>query len=477
MSPAQNPAQADSPGRTTAREYAEALLARCGAPARIRGGRPGPGAELGAEREWARSGAMALTGHADGPPLLAPGPLALCARGAAGALASLAPESLELAGLDGPALLAERACVAGLARRGSLAPGGSCRMLATRTGWLTLNLPRPEDRTLLPAWLEADAQPGEDAWAFVARLGSRREARALADRGRMMGLALAALDEGREPAGAWCRVEAEGRRQAPPSPDAKPRVLDLSSLWAGPLCAQLLAAAGARVIKCESSQRPDGARQGPAAFFDLLNAGKQSVALDLHRHAGVRQLARLIAQADIVVESARPRALAQMGIDARACVRARPGQVWLSITGHGRRGERGHWVGFGDDAAVAGGAVIQAGPLPVFCGDALADPLSGLHAAVAALAHWRAGHGALLDVSLRAVVGHALATDGPDETARVEARGAGKRREWKLITRAGDEPVAAPRARTARARAPALGADTAWVLAQAGDSVEAGAPR
>ena len=65
---------------------------------------------------------------------------------------------------------------------------------------------------------------------------------------------------------------------------------------AGPLCGQLLAETGARVIKVESTGRPDGARRGSARFFDLLNGEKRSVALDLASAAGRRDLGRLIAK-------------------------------------------------------------------------------------------------------------------------------------------------------------------------------------
>ena len=58
-------------------------------------------------------------------------------------------------------------------------------------------------------------------------------------------------------------------------------MVDLSALWAGPLAASLLLEAGARVVKVEARDRPDGARSGPRPFFDLLNAGKESVAIDL----------------------------------------------------------------------------------------------------------------------------------------------------------------------------------------------------
>src|SRR4029453_19173112 len=97
-----------------------------------------------------------------------------------------------------------------------------------------------------------------------------------------------------------------------------PLVVDLSSLWAGPLCAHLLGLQGARVVKVESTGRPDGARRGPAAFFDLLHGGPRGVARDLRDPAGAACLRRLLAAADVVVEASRPRALRQLGIEAEA---------------------------------------------------------------------------------------------------------------------------------------------------------------
>jgi len=68
-------------------------------------------------------------------------------------------------------------------------------------------------------------------------------------------------------------------------------------------------------VKVESARRPDGARSGPAPFFDLLNAGKESVVVDLEAPGGVDALVGWLERADVVVESSRPRALAQLGID------------------------------------------------------------------------------------------------------------------------------------------------------------------
>ena len=263
----------------------------------------------------------------------------------------------------------------------------------------------------------------------------------------------------------WCRIAARGR-PAPRRRGEAPRVVDLSSLWAGPLCAHLLGLVGARVVKVESTRRPDGGRRGPPAFFDLINAGKRSVALDFSDADDRTRLQRLLEQADIVVESARPRALAQLGIDAEALVRAVPGLVWVSITGYGRRGPGANWVAFGDDAAAAAGLAVATGcaQAPLFCGDAIADPLTGLHAALAALRAWRGGGGVLLDLALRDVVAHALGPCTARADANVHRSGDG----WEVEVAGERQRVLPPRARPVRRRAPLLGADTGAVLREVG---------
>jgi crotonobetainyl-CoA:carnitine CoA-transferase CaiB-like acyl-CoA transferase len=115
-----------------------------------------------------------------------------------------------------------------------------------------------------------------------------------------------------------------------------------------------------------------------------------------------------VASADVVVTAARPRALAGLGLDPEAVLaRDRP-RVWVSITGHGGDGPGAHRVGFGDDAAVAGGLVAwdhRSGG-PVFCADAVADPATGLAAAAAVLDALAAGGRWLLDVALARVAAH-----------------------------------------------------------------------
>ena len=393
---------------------------------------------------WAESGAQYLTGAADGPALPSPAPLAIAARGAWLALAALGAGTLDP---DFPAhqLLGERAALLGLERRGPVSPGGACRLLDCADGLLALNLPREDDWRLLPAWLQCDA----DTWEAVTQALRERPCEPLAARARLLGLA-AAVSRPPGTSGPWYR----SHRLSPavPPPDRPPLVIDLSALWAGPLCAQLLGAMGARVIKVESRSRPDGARAGPAPFFDLLNAGKESVVIDTERPAGREQLRCLLRRADIVIESARPRGLEQLGIRAADIVSG-GARTWLAITGYGREAPMGEWIAYGDDAGVAAGLtalLAQSAGRPVFCGDAIADPLTGLHAALLAWHAWTRGGGVLLDVSLAGTVGRCIAAGESPQNTR-------------------NAPEALPpRARAAPGKAAPAGRDTDAVLAEFG---------
>ncbi len=433
-------------GTGAASDYARRLLADLGL--RV-ASRPGPDDRHPA-LAWAESGAMALTGRPEALPRVPCGALASCAAGAGRALAALGARAPE----DPAGLLAERAALFGLERRGRVAPGGACRLLRAADGWAALTLARDDDRRALPAWLEVELGAGWD-WELAARELPRRPLAWLAERARWLGLAFAPAAPAPLGSPSWVRAAACGPRGEPPR--RAPRVLDFSALWAGPLCAELLADAGADVIKIESAQRLDGARAGEPRFYAVLNARKRSAVLDFRDARDAALLDALIASADVVIESARPRALAQLGIDAEAFVAARTGRVWTSITGYGRTDAPPGRVAFGDDAAVAAGAAhaVADEDGPLFCGDAIADPLTGLHAAVATWASWRAGGGVLLDLALCDVTAHALAFAPSGEC---EVSGAADRAR---VAVGGDEaPVAAPRARCAPASARAAGADT-----------------
>jgi crotonobetainyl-CoA:carnitine CoA-transferase CaiB-like acyl-CoA transferase len=237
-------------------------------------------------------------------------------------------------------------------------------------------------------------------------------------------------------------------------------VVDLSSMWAGPLCARLLGLAGAEVIKVESPARPDGARFGNREFYDWLHAGHRSVCVDFSTREGRAALAALLEAADVVIEASRPRALEALGL-APGTLPHRPGQVWLSITGYGRAApER---VAFGDDAAVAGGLVGWAeggsSQAPVFCADAIADPLAGACGALAVARSRAAGGGELIDLSMRdAAAAFASPGHAPHEVlASGSVRCPVVRREQAVL------PPRRPAA-LAGGRAAELGADTSAVL-------------
>ena len=156
------------------------------------------------------------------------------------------------------------------------------------------------------------------------------------------------------------------------------------------------------MIKIESVSRPDGARRGAPAFFDLLNAGKETVALDFHSAEGIETLQRLLTFADVVIEGSRPWALEQLGIVVGDVLTRGP-HVWLSVTGYGRDAGARERVAFGDDAAVAGGLVVWDDGDPCFCADAVADPLTGLTGALATLDALQSDHVVLVDVAMARV--------------------------------------------------------------------------
>jgi len=440
------------PDSTLASHYATTLLHELGA---LTESLLAPAAS-DAAIDWANSGLMVLTGYPEGPPLQGPGAIPSCARGALTALRMVAGDEL-LAGTDGAGLLSERAASLNFTRRGATSPNGSCRLMKAADAYIALNLARKSDLELMHVWLKCEGPVS--GWEEIARRVSHYPAVTLVEFGRLMGLPVSLAVAPGSQVPPWYTVTNESQPSDQPS-SGQPLVIDLSSLWAGPLCGHLLSCCGARVIKVESAGRPDGARAGAPAFFDLLNSGKTSVVLDLAQSTGQQQLRQLIEHADIVIESSRPRALRQMGIDAEQLVATQPGLVWTSITGYGRDEPMANWVAFGDDATVAAGVAMATADPPLFCGDALADPLTGLHAALVSYAHFRAGWGGVLDLSLCNVVAHCLGF-APHQPRGSVTREDG---EWFLIVDDREILIEPPKQRPVSAKAAALGADTGRVL-------------
>jgi hypothetical protein len=309
---------------------------------------------------------------------------------------------------------------------GRISAGGGCRLFEAVGDTVALNLAREADRELLPALLEAD-DVETHADDVIARLIAGRDATALVARGRSMGMAIAAehehcssLGDGPEALPLGAQHVPDATRGARPAP----RVLDLSALWAGPLAAHLLWLAGAEVVKVESRTRPDAMRNGADPFYALLNQGKASVVLDFADAADRRALLALIHSSDIVIAAARPRALLQLGIDADQILLSKSDLVWVSITAHGSEGERANWVGFGDDCGVAAGlsaALRRATGRTGFVGDAIADPLTGIFAALVAWETWRARRGGRLRLAMSHVVAQCLAHERALDPAAFDA--------------------------------------------------------
>jgi crotonobetainyl-CoA:carnitine CoA-transferase CaiB-like acyl-CoA transferase len=337
--------------------------------------------------------------------------------------------------------LTGRAALLGLTRHGRVSPGGTCRLFQASDGWVAVNLARPDDLAALPAALEV-ADAANSPLEAIQRFARGRAAAAVADRCQLLGIPAAAhastrlCGTGAEHAWAVGETQSGTRRSR--------TVLDLSAMWAGPSCAQVLGWAGMHVVKVESSHRPDGARCGNARFYEWLHAGHESLVLDLRDAQRRDELRVLIGEADVVIEASRPRALAQFGIDPVEVLRSHPGKTWISITGYGRDDDNASRVAFGDDAAVAGGLVAyDAAGDPVFCSDAIADPAVGLFAARDALESQRRGGGHLVEIAM-ARISARLAAPAPTRSHKVARHG----NDWVVtcgtenqVVAAGSEPT------------------------------------
>lgn len=281
-----------------------------------------------------------------------------------------------------PERLLVRDVAGGLVRPGRCSPNGSCRLVAAQDGWVALNLARADDRELIPALTD-----GGEGWESVERFAAGSSAASF----------LAAAVELHLPA---ARVgEASPIALSGGGPVSRFRVVDLSALWAGPLCAALLGRSGAPVLRIGNAARFDPTGDVSPGLDGWLNGGKSLLSLDFRTNEGRARLQREVAGADVLITSARRDALARLGLTAELFER-NPALVWIAITAHGWTVDR---VGFGDDCAAAGGLLGRTAAGPVFIGDALADPLTGLEGALAALELVAAGRGGLVDLPLAGV--------------------------------------------------------------------------
>ena len=122
------------------------------------------------------------------------------------------------------------------------------------------------------------------------------------------------------------------------------RVLDFTSVMAGPYCTRLLADLGAEVVKIEPPEgdgirvRPP-LREGRSAYYGHLNCGKKSVVLDLKSAEGLRIARDLARDCDVLAENFRPGVMEKFGLDYPRLARANPRLVYCSISGFGHGNE------------------------------------------------------------------------------------------------------------------------------------------
>ncbi|WP_225891131.1 CaiB/BaiF CoA transferase family protein [Streptomyces dioscori] len=215
------------------------------------------------------------------------------------------------------------------------------------------------------------------------------------------------------------------------------RVLDLATLFAGPLAATMLGDFGAEVVKVEHPRRPDPSRgHGPSKdgiglWWKLLGRNKRTMTLDLSTYGGRDTLLRLAASTDVIIENFRPGTLEKWDLGWEELSAANPRLVLARVTGFGQFGPYSRRPGFGTLAeAMSGFAAITGEPdaPPVLPPFGLADSIAGLATAYAVMtalaARDRTGRGQVVDM---AIIEPILTVLGPqplwyDQLGHIQAR-------------------------------------------------------
>jgi crotonobetainyl-CoA:carnitine CoA-transferase CaiB-like acyl-CoA transferase len=176
-------------------------------------------------------------------------------------------------------------------------------------------------------------------------------------------------------------------------------VVDLTQNVAGPFCTQILGDMGAEVVKVERPGRGDDARAWAPPFwgdesatFMAFNRNKRSLCLDLKRDGGLEVLRRLVSRADVFVQSLRPGAIAELGLDYPKAVALNARLVYCSITAFGMRGPLASLPGYDPLMQAYGGLMSvngHPGQEPARVGTSIVDMGTGMWAALGILAGLR----------------------------------------------------------------------------------------
>ena len=175
------------------------------------------------------------------------------------------------------------------------------------------------------------------------------------------------------------------------------RVIDLSMFFAGPAAAQILADAGAEVIKVESVQRIDGWRSSgivldddlpsweASPYFNWINRNKKNITLDLTDPRGVSVVKKLIRDADVLIENYTPRVMENFGLSYEVLKSINPRLIMISLSGYGTQGSWRDYVAFGMSTEQMSGVAHLTGyegEGPLYTGMTGGDLFSGVMGAV-----------------------------------------------------------------------------------------------
>jgi crotonobetainyl-CoA:carnitine CoA-transferase CaiB-like acyl-CoA transferase len=197
------------------------------------------------------------------------------------------------------------------------------------------------------------------------------------------------------------------------------RVIDISTVLAGPNAARYLADFGADVIKVEHPERGDtlrnlawrDPRDGTGMWWKLANRNKRTIALDLKDDDDRAVLLRLVDEADVLVENFRPGTLERWGLGPDELHARNPRLVVTRVTGFGQDGPYAGRAGFATIAeAMSGLSALSGEPdgQPLLPPIALTDEVTGLVAAFATMVALHSGVGQVVDVSLLESIFHLM---------------------------------------------------------------------
>lgn len=195
------------------------------------------------------------------------------------------------------------------------------------------------------------------------------------------------------------------------------KVLDLTSVVFGPYATQILHDLGAEVLKIEPPETGDIARllglpaktPGMSPTFFSLNGGKRSAVLNLKDAGDLATMHRLVSECDVVMLNVRGKALKRLGLDFASAQKLNPGIVYVHCVGFGQDGPYADEPAYDDVIQAATGATslasrVDGDPRARYFPSLIADKVSGLHAAYAALAaivhKLRTGEGQYVEVPM-----------------------------------------------------------------------------